>query len=159
MRLYLVQHGDAVAKEVDPERPLSDRGRHEVRAMAEFLRRAGIRAGCVQHSGKRRAEQTAAMLAEAVLMTGRPQAVPGIAPNDDVGVFADGIAGWTEDTLVVGHLPFMARLAALLLTGDAEGEPLCYRPGTVVCLERGEASGWCLSWMLGPALLVAAARE
>ena len=93
------------------------------------------------------------------MITGRPQAVPGIAPNDDVGVFADGIAGWTQDTLVVGHLPFMARLAALLLTGDAEGEPLCYRPGTVVCLERRATSGWCLSWMLGPELLVAAAGE
>ena len=159
MKLYLVQHGDALARDVDPERPLSDRGQHEVQAMAGFLRQAGIRARCVQHSGKRRAEQTAAMLAEAVLMAGRPQAVPGIAPNDDVGVFADSIAGWTEDTLVVGHLPFMARLVALLLTGDAEPEPVCYRPGTVVCLERSEAPEWCLSWMLGPELLVAAARE
>ena len=159
MKLYLVQHGDAVAKDVDPERPLSERGQQDVQAMAGFLSQAGIRARWVQHSGKRRAEQTAAMLAEAVLITGRPQAVPGIAPNDDVGVFADGIAGWTQDTLVVGHLPFMARLAALLLTGDAEGEPLCYRPGTVVCLERRATSGWCLSWMLGPELLVAAAGE
>ena len=50
MKLYLVPPGDAVAKEVDPERPLSDRGRDEVRAMAGFLRRAGIRAGCVQQA-------------------------------------------------------------------------------------------------------------
>jgi phosphohistidine phosphatase len=159
MKLYLVQHGDAVAKDIDPERPLSDRGQQDVRAMAGFLRQAGVRARCVQHSGKRRAEQTAATLAAAVLMEGRPRAVPGIAPNDDVGVFASSIADWTQDTLVVGHLPFMARLVALLLTGDAERERVCYRPGTVVCLERSEASGWCLSWMLGPELLVAAARD
>jgi phosphohistidine phosphatase len=98
------------------------------------------------------------MLAEAVLMAGQPQAVAGLAPNDDVSVFADAIAGWTQDTLVVGHMPFVARLVALLLTGDAEPERVCYRPGTVVCLERSEAPGWCLSWMLGPELLVAAAR-
>ena len=146
MKLYLVQHGDALARDVDPERPLSDRGQHEVQAMAGFLSQAGIRARCVQHSGKRRAEQTAAMLAEAVLMAGRPQAVPGIAPNDDVGVFADGIAGWTEDTLVVGHLPFMARLVALLLTGDAESEPA----GQPAEPEKRRFTGW---WLL-PLLLV-----
>jgi len=27
MRLYLVQHGDAVSEEIDPERPLSELGR------------------------------------------------------------------------------------------------------------------------------------
>ena len=159
MKLYLVQHGDAVANDIDPERPLSDRVQQDVLAMAGFLGQAGIRARCVQHSGKRRAEQTAAMLAEAVLIAGRPQAVSGIAPNDSVGVFADSIAGWTQDTLVVGHLPFMARLVALLLTGDAEREAVCYRPGTVVCLERSQAPGWCLRWMLRPELLVAAGRE
>jgi len=26
MRLYIVQHGDSVPKDIDPDRPLSDRG-------------------------------------------------------------------------------------------------------------------------------------
>ena len=30
MRLYLVQHGEAVAKEVDPDRPLSEHGREDI---------------------------------------------------------------------------------------------------------------------------------
>lgn len=30
MRIYLVQHGLAIPKEVDPERPLSEQGREDV---------------------------------------------------------------------------------------------------------------------------------
>ena len=33
MKLYLVQHGDALTKESDPDRPLSDRGRADVTEM------------------------------------------------------------------------------------------------------------------------------
>jgi phosphohistidine phosphatase len=153
MKLFLVQHGDAVAKELDPERPLSERGQQDVQAMAGFLSQAGISAQQVLHSGKRRAQQTAAILAEAMLTAGKPKTVSGIAPNDDVGVFAEALAGWKQDTVVVGHLPFMARLVSLLLSGDAERELIRYQPGSVVCLERGEAGAWCINWMLRPELL------
>ena len=37
MYLYLVQHGAAVSKEIDPERPLSQEGRAEVRKVASYL--------------------------------------------------------------------------------------------------------------------------
>jgi len=153
MKLYLVQHGDAVAKEVDPGRPLSDRGQRDVQAMAGFLKQAGIGAQQVLHSGKRRAEQTAVILASAMLTAGVPQTVSGIAPNDDVGVFARAIADWNQDTVVVGHLPFMARLLSLLLSDDAERELIRCQPGTVVCLERSEAGAWGINWMLRPELL------
>ena len=33
MRLYLVQHGDAIPERVDPERPLSAEGRRNVEAV------------------------------------------------------------------------------------------------------------------------------
>ena len=41
MRVYLVQHGDAVPKEVDPDRPLSDTGRQDIERLAKFLNRIG----------------------------------------------------------------------------------------------------------------------
>src|SRR5688572_29245639 len=37
MRLYLVQHGEAVPEQVDPQRPLSEAGRRDVQAMARLL--------------------------------------------------------------------------------------------------------------------------
>ena len=65
MRLYLVQHGDALPEQVDPERPLSAEGRRDVEAVARLLASAGTRAVRVAHSGKLRAQQTAEVLAAA----------------------------------------------------------------------------------------------
>ena len=59
MKLYLVQHGEACAEDVDPERPLTAQGRADVERLAAFLQQAGIQVGRVIHSGKLRAEQTA----------------------------------------------------------------------------------------------------
>jgi phosphohistidine phosphatase len=151
MQLLLVQHGDAVSEEIDPERPLSESGRRDVARVAEFLRRAGIRAPRVLHSGKRRAEQTAAVLGGA-LGAGGGEAVSGIAPRDDVHAFAATLGG-RDDTLVVGHLPFMARLVAVLVCGDAERPVVGYQPGTVVCLQAAAGELWSIRWMLPPRLL------
>jgi phosphohistidine phosphatase len=56
MRLYLVQHGDAVSEQSDPERPLSVAGRRDVEAVARLLASNDIRAERVAHSGKLRAQ-------------------------------------------------------------------------------------------------------
>ena len=64
MEVYLVQHGEAVPKSVDRTRPLSDQGRKEVLQVAAFAARMGLAVGEIRHSGKTRAEQTAALLGE-----------------------------------------------------------------------------------------------
>ncbi|MFV1973423.1 MAG: phosphohistidine phosphatase SixA [Thiohalobacterales bacterium] len=151
MRLYLVQHGEAVAKDVDPERPLSEQGVHDVTAIAGALRHAGIRVERVWHSGKCRAEQTAEILAKQVVRAAAVEPVDGIHPNDPVAVFAEDADVWDQDTLVVGHLPFMARLVSLLASGDPEQAVVRYSPGSVVCLERRDTD-WVILWMLRPEL-------
>ena len=85
MRVYLAQHGLAEPKEIDPERPLSEQGHEDVRRLAAFLEGKGLRVEQALHSGKTRAEQTAALLARALLAGGRFKAYPGLAPNDPVG--------------------------------------------------------------------------
>ena len=149
MKLYLVQHGDAVDRTVDPDRPLSEQGVHDVKAIAGVLRAAGIRVDRVWHSGKHRAGQTAAILAGVIAPSMTVEPVDGIRPNDAVAVFAEDADVWDQDTLVVGHLPFMARLVSLLVTGDPEQQLVNYSPGSVVCLER-RATHWIVSWMLRP---------
>jgi phosphohistidine phosphatase len=154
MKLYLVQHGEAVPKTEDPERPLSMQGRRDVSAVAGLLQSAGVRVERVWHSGKTRAEQTARLLAGAVLPRGRkPQAIEGLGPNAPVTEFSIDADVWEEDTLVVGHLPFMARLVALLTTGDSERDIVAFYPGGVVCLERADAGHWVLLWMIRPDIL------
>ena len=154
MRLYLVQHGAALGKDVDPRRPLSEQGEQDVRAMAKVLGAAGVHVGRVWHSGKRRAEQTAVVLAQQLLQKGQIEETSGINPNDSVQGFASDADCWEEDTLVVGHLPFMSRLVALLIVGDPEGKIVSYHPGSVVCLERSAAEEWTLQWMVRPDMLV-----
>jgi phosphohistidine phosphatase len=153
MKLYLVQHGEAVSKQEDPERPLSEQGSQDVQTVAAFLGDAGIKLARVWHSGKRRAEQTAEILAKAVLSGGRAEGVEGINPNDPVGEFATDADVWEEDNLVVGHLPFMSRLVSLLTTGETDTGLVQYQPGSVVCLERVDAEQWVILWMIRPDML------
>jgi phosphohistidine phosphatase len=153
MRLYLMQHGLAVPKEADPDRPLRAEGRADVRRLAAFLRGAGVRVEQVFHSGKTRAAQTAALLAEALLPAGQPEARAGLNPDDPLEILAPELVHWTADTMLVGHLPLLARLASLLLAADADRPLLAFRPGSLACLERDADRRWALLWMLRPELL------
>ena len=150
MRLYLVQHGEAVAKEIDPDRPLSTQGISDVTRVANFLQQSGITASKILHSGKTRARQTAEIVVHILLNNGHIKAIDGIAPNDRVETFAMTIPTLESDTMIVGHLPFMAKLAAWLVTAD-ENQPLVtYQPGSVVCLEQDESCNWQIQWMIRP---------
>ena len=152
MKLYLVQHGDSLPEEVNPERPLSERGRRDVARLAEFLGRRSIRVRQIYHSGKTRARETAELLAAQVAPGTAAAAMSGINPNDPVEPVAERIKGWDDDTLVAGHMPFMGRLAALLLAGKSESVVVAFQPGSVVCLERSVAGVWAVNWMLRPEL-------
>ena len=155
MHLYLVQHGDALSKDEDPDQPLSDKGRKDVGRMAAFLARTRPEIRRVVHSGKTRAIQTALVFAE-TLGPGRivEEAIEGLAPGDSPTFVANVVNDWTEDTMLVGHLPHLARLAGLLITGDADETIVYFQPGTVLCLERGEIGrSWTVTWAMRPELL------
>ena len=158
MRLYLVQHGEAVPEEVDPARPLSPTGRADVAQIAAFLAAAGVRPARVMHSGKLRAEQTALILAAAVAPANAPTARAGLNPNDPTDGVAHEAAAWDHDVMLVGHLPFMARLASRLVAGREDAAVAAFQPGSVVCLERTDQRRWAIAWMVRPELLPDRAR-
>jgi phosphohistidine phosphatase len=153
MKLFLVQHGEACAKAVDPDRPLTDRGRADVGRLADFLLKAGVRAERVIHSGKLRARQTAERLGDAIAPGVALEASGLINPNDNPKAFDWQSESWDRDTLVVGHLPFMARLVSHLVTGDEDRPVSAFQPGSVVCLEHDEDARWLVAWMIRPELL------
>jgi phosphohistidine phosphatase len=150
MRIYLTQHGEALAKDVDRERPLSEQGRADVQRLAEFLRDKGVRVEQIWHSGKTRAEQTAALIADAILPDGRPEARPGLGPNDLVEPLVTSLGTWSSDLMLVGHLPVLRHLADLLLTSEPDPSTLAFEPGSTACLERDAAGQWVLLWVLRP---------
>lgn len=153
MKLFLVQHGEAHAKSADPDRPLTDRGIEDVDHLADFLDKAGVRIERVIHSGKLRALQTATRVAEVIAPGVEPEASGLLNPNDNPKAFDWQSESWDRDTLIVGHLPFMARLVSHLVTGDENRPVVAYRPGSIVCLEPDEDTRWLINWMIRPELL------
>ena len=153
MKIYLVQHGEAVTKEVDPERPLSEQGIADVRRVARTLKQAGVEVERVIHSGKLRAHQTAEILAAEIAPILQLETSDQINPNDNPAAFDFQTANGSVDTMVVGHLPFMAKLVSQLVIGDDNRGLAAYQPGSVVCLESIEKDGWQINWMLRPELL------
>jgi phosphohistidine phosphatase len=123
MFLYLMRHGEALAASEDPERPLSPAGVAQVQASAAALRRLGILPDFIAASPKRRARQTAALVAEAVNFPYSDIAVTSnLKPEADP---ADALAWLRKENrgrtlLLVGHLPQLPQLAALLMGGDVQ---------------------------------------
>jgi len=154
MKLYLVQHGESKQEEENPARPLTGAGRKSAEQVGRHLARTALfQSGlAVCHSGKLRAKQTAEILAAALGLSGPPQEVAGLAPNDPPEAALDLVKSSTSDLMLVGHLPHLSRLASLLLVGTAERPIVRFRMGGVVCLGRDNTGAWALEWMLVPEL-------
>lgn len=150
--VVLARHGQAVSTEEDPARPLSVLGRRQAERMGSWLADMGLPLDEVRHSGKARAEQTAAVLAKRVgVHPSRVVAVAGMAPRDEVAGAVSELEADGQSMLLVGHLPFLARLASQLLTGDAERLHLRFSAAGVAVLARA-GNGWELVALSGPDL-------
>ena len=148
MRIHLVQHGQAKTDDEDPERPLTDRGVDDVtRVAAHAVEKLGVRAPRVLHSGKTRARQTAEIWG-GLLDVGVEQS-DALAPNDDPTTWVERLDTQTDDLVLVGHLPHLARLAGRLVTGDSDHPVVRFRPGGLVALEPAD-SGWVVTLVLPP---------
>jgi phosphohistidine phosphatase len=148
MRLYLVQHGEAKSEAEDPERSLTTRGEEETRKVSDVAKKQGIRPSRIYHSGKKRAEQTAEIIGEAFDLS--IQVSQGLNPNDDVRQWADRISGETEDLMIVGHLPFLEKLASFLVSGDEGAKAVMFRYSAIVCLEKKESGRWAVARVIKP---------
>ncbi|MDR7401295.1 MAG: histidine phosphatase family protein [Armatimonadota bacterium] len=152
MNLYLVHHAEAVPEERDPARPLTERGWAQARSVArQAVTRAGARPLRIVHSEKLRAAQTAQAWRE-VLPEVEVTADARLNPSADPGSLVPALAEEGHDLALVGHQPFLNRLAALLLCEDA-GRPVLALPAAgVACLERGPHGEWTVRWAIGPDL-------
>jgi len=148
VRLYLVQHGRAKTEQQDPERPLTAEGVADVARVARHaIDHLGVRPGRVMHSGKTRARQTAEIWGR--LLRIEPSQADDLAPNDDPATWVGRLGAETNDLMLVGHLPHLARLAAALVTGTPELEVVLFHQGGLVGLECTPA-GWVVAIGLPP---------
>ncbi|MCZ6529704.1 MAG: phosphohistidine phosphatase SixA [Chloroflexi bacterium] len=152
MELFLVQHAESKPKEEDPERSLTKAGDADARRMSVWAAMAGIKTSQIRHSGKTRAAQTASIMAEGLAPEAGVQATRGINPLDDPTPLAERLRSQQDSLMLVGHLPFLSRLAGALLTGEPERPVVNFENAGIVCLRRTEGE-WSLSWAMVPRLL------
>ena len=153
MKLYLAQHAKAASKEADPQRGLTEEGRREVQKISEFVRPLNICVDYLWDSGKKRSVQTAELLAEVVKIKDSHTTRKGLEPNDDVTQLKDELVSIQRDVMIVGHLPFLGKLASLLLSGRESCDTVAFRQGCIVCLSHPEPDQWQIDWMVTPELL------
>lgn len=104
------------------------------------------------HSKKKRARETAEIIIKIVSPDVTPESHQKITPNDDPNLILAEVNGWTEDTLIASHLPFVPNLITLLTGKDVYLSAITFETGTIVCLEKNN-SEWNISWSTAPSEL------
>ena len=147
MALFIVQHGLSLPEDIDPERGLSAEGRSDVERIASVAAGYGVRVAVIVHSGKKRAMQTAEIMASHL----HPDELikrAGINPADPVEPFAATL-DVKSDLMIVGHLPFLERLVSHLILGRSEPRVFRLQKGGILCLDSVDGA-WVIKWSLMP---------
>ena len=150
MAIYLVQHAKCLPKDRDPEKGLSEQGAADATRIAEVAAGYNVPVSRILHSGKKRARQTAEIFYNFLAPQNGLSIADGIKPLDDVALFGDQLDS-TANTMVVGHLPFMEKLTAYLITGSPEKPVFKFQNAGIVCLDIHPDTGtWVIKWALMP---------
>jgi phosphohistidine phosphatase len=154
MELYLVRHGEAESNVPDAGgggAPLTEAGLAQVRRSAHFAARLGVRVAEIRHSDRLRAIQTAQEF-ERALGCPRRQ-VPGVGPDDDINPLRREAAGLQQNVMVVGHLPYLARIAGALLAQDESMPVVVFHPASLIRLDRRDDARWSLQLVMPPGVM------
>lgn len=134
----------------DAARPLSPKGKRQIRVMTRFLRKSGsLKTSDFWHSPLVRARDTAKRLAEGLKKNPSLAEVSGMEPDADPGTLARRLNKQRNAVAVVGHEPHLSTLATLLLIGRAAQPVLVLKKGSVTALEKKNGR-WRLRWQVAP---------
>lgn len=159
MKLLIVRHADAGDKEEfaksgkpDSLRPLSDKGRRQMRAAARDMQKLVPECGLILTSPYARAQQTAEILEE---LWGTPtEETASLTPGQPPSAFMECLARHSSSTLIaaVGHEPDLGVLATWLIAGaDQSGMDLRKGAACLIVFEDSPRPGsGLLCWMIGP---------
>jgi len=118
MRIYMMQHGQPLPKEKDPERGLSEEGMRQINLSAKAMKKMGMKVDVICSSPKKRARQTAEIVAKEL---GYPiEKIKISSVFKSLSPPADAISylqSFTDKTIfIAGHLPSLAEIASELLS-------------------------------------------
>jgi len=119
MEIYLMQHGQAFSEDADPERSLTPDGENQIKASARALTKIGVGVDLIASSPKKRARQTAEIVAQElrypvddIKVTEKLQP---LAPVQEAIAFLKAYEE-KKRVLLAGHLPSLGEIASSLLT-------------------------------------------
>ena len=147
--IFLIRHADALAGDVDAERPLSGRGMGQVERLGALLKNTGIFAPEeVWHSPLVRARETAELLVRASGIGAPTRLMPGLEPDDDPSPMAALLMESPRSLAVVGHEPHLGVLASMFVRG-ADLRPVYFpfpKAGVLALQKQGAA--WVAEWLV-----------
>ena len=150
MLLYLVRHGEAKSEPADPSQTLSEQGLRDVKKVASYLAGLNLPLDIIFHSRKVRAKQTAVVLSDFLKPEEGIQETDHLGPLDDPSEWEHILQESNKDIMLVGHLPYMAKLFSTLVCGFMDDGMVTFKNASVACLKREYDGTWLLQWMMGP---------
>ena len=142
LKVVLVRHGEATSTSENPERPLTIVGRQHAERVATWLSACGHEVDDVLHSTKLRARQTAKIFGHRLgVHAAKVRNRNGLRPHDDPRDVAAEIDAEDRSVMLVGHLPFLNRIASFLLVNDPDRVRFRFTDAGVVVLARNRG-GW-----------------
>jgi phosphohistidine phosphatase len=156
MKIYLVQHGKAYGKSEDPERSLTEEGKKEIVKVVTFITEKkpldiNIKLTKIFQSGKTRAKETAELIAQFIHPAEGIHESKDLEPMANPSKWLDRLRQMNQDTMLVGHLPHLSKLASLLLTRTetkTESEIIKFSNAGIICLSKEEE--YSIEWIVTP---------
>ncbi|MDD1708105.1 MAG: phosphohistidine phosphatase SixA [Methanoregulaceae archaeon] len=158
MDLYILRHGKAETASQrggsDDERPLTSRGKSEMREIASWIRSHGCMIGCIATSPLRRAQETAAIIAEVCPDSNGPELWDELAPGVEFDRLLYRIRELhsLQSLLLIGHEPSMSNCIGRIISGSGTVRIGLKKGGLakIVNFHPSEQSLGELVWLLTP---------
>src|ERR1700733_1099984 len=126
MNIFILRHGIAVERgtkgyEKDSERPLTAKGKRQLRKSAGAMRRMKLRFDLILSSPYERARRTAEIVADELKLKKRLKFSDLLKyDNDPIDLIAHlaELNPAPKELLLIGHEPYLSRLISRLVSGD-----------------------------------------
>ncbi|HEV3313048.1 MAG TPA: phosphohistidine phosphatase SixA [Chloroflexota bacterium] len=155
MDIYLVRHAKAEPGVDDEMRALTKGGRASAGRVAALLAASGAAPVRTEYSPLVRAAQTAEIIA--IELRSPLAEAKDLRPERPVTAVRERLLTEQPDSIMlVGHNPFMERLASLLICEDPDAVTLSFHTASVARLvPSGTGLGWrfACDWLIRPALV------
>lgn len=163
MNIYILRHGIAVERGTegfaqDSDRPLTGKGRRQLRKSAAAMKRMKLRFDLILSSPYERARTTAEIVAEELKLKKRLKLTDALkCENDPQSIIAEmaRLKPRPKNLLLVGHEPYLSQLISRLVSGNRD-VAMDFKKGGFCKLEMeklGEGGGARLVWLLTPKLM------